>query len=807
MSLQSAKDSFLLLCDSWGILDLKAYLEKKGGFIFGEFVFSSKMYQESIDKDDGKWEVIAQIDMALPFNELQKFKQFLVGKAGFEHQKTTTNQIVGLYTKGSHSLYLYTLGPGITKNNLTNATILDFINTHTELSLEQVWYHKNRVFGTKLAKEAWNTNHFHVVAQNTTKWSEWIKLMERVRYFENQDTFDMTFDANLTLWKKIFATYKYAPNDIKPILRWNAQFGSTEERESNIVKFLYAIKPNKKHVYTLEDIKVYAVPGKNEYMWRYPWSVRQKENFVGNLKSPVRPSAHWDDEFMTNYTKNSQTEVKLASFAILNQTTFPSVYLQGKLPQTCDYVTQAEDGYVLNDFVKQGCACNIVFFHTMSGAGLEAVCMTREDFITRIDSYYECGLQDKLESVQQDLEIIRINLGTFDYIPKTAFISRVNFNMILASDEQFFVVRDAGYTMNLTVSKTALVKDADWTSADHCQDRSNKNISFVFPVHANSVRKVIEVMQPTHVMRILALKPAEDEEPDENSETEEQEEKFEKEEKVPEEEEETDLGFGEPEEEEVVFHTPPALRSPYEENVRPRRERSAFDDDTSGEEEEVKENVENIAPSDYVYATPPRVRSAFTPPPPESESESEPPEAEEEKAALLWYQTRMEQHIRDLMKERLQGPLDEDIRIIDEDIRQTQASLRMVQEGELSVPLWTMENREQYFNERRREQRERIIRQLESEEKSENQTEGQRWWRAKMQQYLDDVTEERRHVTDATMLRIIDEDLTNSRQRLQDVLRTQNFPMYIQYSDRDRLFDRGRRLERDAITRRWFLPD
>jgi len=294
--------------------------------------------------------------------------------------------------------------------------------------------------------------------------------------------------------------------------------------------------------------------------------------------------------------------------------------------------------------------------------------MKRKTLLKRAPMFYECTKKDNDKSAQSDLGFVRIDVRH----DRKYFISQTNFDMLMDSDEQFFVVQPLAYKMEYSISKETLEGTGGYVSADHCQAGSDKSTSIVLPVHANSVRKIMETMHPTQILRILAVAPVEEEKEKESEEEEER--KVEKEEKFPEEEAESST---------IAFT------------------------DSEAEEEEAAE--EPIAVAEVGFSTPPRrtTRSSvaaprvLSPPTPSSparrldfneseeeeeksgteEDESDEEEEEVEELELdesqSWWEERMHERIDELTAESTYtGAGGQATAIVNEDLRRTKVILR-----------------------------------------------------------------------------------------------------------------------------------
>lgn len=64
-----------------------------------------------------------------------------------------------------------------------------------------------------------------------------------------------------------------------------------------------------------------------------------------------------------------------------------------------------------------------------------------------------------------------------------------NLEFILESKSQFVIVNELGKLLQFTASESVANGTSDWVSADHCQEGSEKRVSVVFPINADSFKE------------------------------------------------------------------------------------------------------------------------------------------------------------------------------------------------------------------------------------------------------------------------------------------------------------------------------
>ncbi len=648
---RSAKTDFLQLCTGWNLLDEVQLIIKHGGFVFGECVFASKMYVDSVNADDGKWSGITRMDICVSSENEHTARELL--KKKYPIEKNAVYHIIFSDSGGSDRrvfLWIVDKGP-----HELDAYVLKFVvYEHAILTVHEMWYKNGHVFGTKAAKRARNTNHFEIHKNLSIKsFVGWHAVMHEVQRFTDEDVFDLKFDVDIRFWKKVL---NYPDTTLAKIIKWNKLFSAKEDEKSQIPKFLIAAKPHQSSkvitslnrtskLITVQDLRIYAVTKWTKYDWRCPWSLKLETKKRIALLSDL-PSFdriyHANTEKIIMLGKN--VIINLESFVFLNETKFEPVYLQGKLPRTCEFPVEAEDKYPLDDFVKTNCDCNLVFFTPLgpgADAAYTATCMKRQDFLKSSPRFfYECAVEDSVRSVQRDLPFVRI-----DFAPsKIHFVSEQNYNHIVQGDAHFFVVQYVNYKMKFSISKESLEPNANWISGDHCQAKSDKLTTFIFPVDANSVQRIMETMQPTHLLRILALSEAQEESEEEKEGREEKEKTSDEEEQEAKEEgqdiydpdflftdedEEEEKAGGE--EEDESFSLLPYGLVPEEE---PLRVHSAFSPQHSPPAaEQGSYSPSPAAGVDVDYHTPPRRRSTFEPITPQRQRQRTDEETSEEESS------------------------------------------------------------------------------------------------------------------------------------------------------------------------------
>jgi hypothetical protein len=518
--------------DFWNLKNsniLKTLEDDNLGFIFGEFVFATKMFDESMKSDDGKAVGILRMDIAyIGPPPIVKLFVNLFKRAGFLQNGNRSGALDFHEEKTDRHIFLHKLPGSFKAADLDDPkTIMKLFRRNdfplTDLSLEEFWYRKNKIYGTRASKKAWSDETFQIIQRPMRTIQHWREdIMPRIQVLENEETFNCKLVSQKGLWITVFREVFHATSNVEDFITWNKEFGSTEQTYSSIPKFLLAVPKRKKdYVYHtfLEDVAVFAVTGNNAFIWRCPWTDSLQTQHVGQLLDTQlqKHSTRWSKRI-----KLYNSEVSLGSFTILNETTFKPVTLQGKLPRTCEFFSEAETEYDLESFVEGNCDCNIVFFlRTPAGdAAFKAVCMKKSDVVANPRIFYECNKENTIvpDYMQRDLGYVRLDLGPI------VFMSQTNFDFIAQTDHRYFVVDSTNYKMAFSISKEALDGSGGFVSADHCQAGSDKTVSFVFPVDSHSIEKVIEVMRPTHVLRLNALTFNDDDDTEEHKEGREQKE-------------------------------------------------------------------------------------------------------------------------------------------------------------------------------------------------------------------------------------------------------------------------------------------
>jgi hypothetical protein len=88
-----------------------------------------------------------------------------------------------------------------------------------------------------------------------------------------------------------------------------------------------------------------------------------------------------------------------------------------------------------------------------------------------------------MASVLADVKYYRLDVTDFPI-----YVTASNFEMIVESTYQFFVVHSTPKKLNFSVSHAVFSGAGSVVSADHCQGGTQKQISIVYPVDSGSVR-------------------------------------------------------------------------------------------------------------------------------------------------------------------------------------------------------------------------------------------------------------------------------------------------------------------------------
>jgi hypothetical protein len=345
---------------------------------------------------------------------------------------------------------------------------------------------------TELGKQALQNNYFDVSVDDAANmdWEEWFTLMNLAITIENHSNFKFqNLISDFGLWELILHVL---PMDevIKHIIEWNTMV-KTANTQTNIPMFLLTVKtPN--DAPRTSDVLVVIVPKDQRYIWNIHW-----HKLTYNQKLSALPLLHLEDEF------SDKTPVKL----LIQESKFESVFLPGQIPSTCLDIINNEMEQDLNEFIKEDPEDNIVFLFPLKNQEKMAAACYHKSYLSQSKIFYTCKKEDSMnpkKSVRLALSIFQIHVREFPI-----YIDQNNMEALLESDAQFFIVNETPHKTKFTVSKDVIDGRENMVSGDHCQARSDKTLSRILPISADSLEEAVSNVQgnpgkwrkkyPTHI--------------------------------------------------------------------------------------------------------------------------------------------------------------------------------------------------------------------------------------------------------------------------------------------------------------------
>ncbi len=330
---------------------------------------------------------------------------------------------------------------------------------------------------TDLAKQAVQSKNFYINLEDplAMDWDEWLKLMNQVITIEDHSDFKFKDPHNddFDFYRHLILPTLPIDEAIRHIIQWNTQV-KTSKTQTSVPMFLLTVKtPNESP--RMSDVLVVILPKDQRYIWNIHW---HKLTYDQKL-SAVPLLSKITDLFSDLTPVNMLTQ----------ESKFETVFLPGKIPSTCLDIINNEMEQDLNEFVKEDPEDNIVFLFPLKNDSKMAAACYHKSYLSQSKIFYSCTKEDSMnskKSVRLALSIFQIQVREFPI-----YIEQNNMEALLESDAQFFIVNETPHRANFTVSKDVQDGRENMVSADHCQAGSDKTLSIILPISANSLEDAI----------------------------------------------------------------------------------------------------------------------------------------------------------------------------------------------------------------------------------------------------------------------------------------------------------------------------
>jgi hypothetical protein len=300
---------------------------------------------------------------------------------------------------------------------------------------------------------------------------------------------------NSEVWHRIFneiPTVKI----VEEIIKWNTRVKLTTHH-TNIPMFLLTMIPVENP--TLRDVLYVIYPKDQRYIWNIYWdklSVSQQRAAKPLIQN--NDTHFHDGTSLEMLTEESNFEQKFIS-GIVDKISIV-------LPPTCIDIVNSEMEQDLNLFVREDTDNIVLLFPIKNKDQPVAACYSR-NLLHQSPIFYSCDQEDSMNpntSVRLAYSYFRLDVREFPI-----FISQYNFAYLLESTDQFFIVTETPTRLNFTVSKSVQDGTSDLVSADHCQAGSDKTISVIIGLDADTIQNAVDLAKggsnkwrkkyPTHI--------------------------------------------------------------------------------------------------------------------------------------------------------------------------------------------------------------------------------------------------------------------------------------------------------------------
>jgi hypothetical protein len=344
------------------------------------------------------------------------------------------------------------------------------------------------------AELAFENKSFTIVADSF----DWDKLQNQMDTMIGIETCGLNLKfLNSEVWHTIFNEIPIA-KIVEQIIKWNTRVKLTLH-PTHIPMFLLTSQTIENP--SLRDVMYVIYPKDQRYIWNIYWEKlsTSQQRFAKPLIKDNVTNFH-DGTPINMLTTESVFEQKFITGINDSLSNIPIF-----MPLTCVDIVNSEMEQNLNEFIKTDTDHIVFLFPLKTEQQPLGACYDR-NALYRAPIFYECINENSLDpvtSVRLASSYFRLDIREFPI-----FISQDNFAYLLDSENQFFIVTETPTRLDFTVSK--LVQDgvSNLVSADHCQTGSDKTLSVVIGLNADTIENAVELAEggnkwrkryPTHV--------------------------------------------------------------------------------------------------------------------------------------------------------------------------------------------------------------------------------------------------------------------------------------------------------------------
>ncbi len=346
------------------------------------------------------------------------------------------------------------------------------------------------VVTTPECQVAFETKTFSIVA-NSFDWNNVQDSMDDMIGIETCGL-NLRFQNNEAVWHNIFDSIPLRAM-IYHIIQWNSRIKLTQHY-TNIPMFLLTIDTTSKTPLgmpeTLANVLYVLYPKDQRYIWNIHW-----HKLTPSQQRTARPIIK-----STSTTFADGTPVQM----LREESRFEQFLLQSidspQMPRTCVDIVSAEMEQDLNEYLRED-EDHIVFLFPLKTQEQPAAACYDRSLLSQAPVFYECLIEDilnPLNSVRLATSYFRLDVREFPI-----YVSQDNFAYLLDSRTQYFIVTETPRKLSFTVSKSVQEAKSNWVSADHCQAGSDKVVSMVVGLDAETVQEAVQGSKwrkryPTH---------------------------------------------------------------------------------------------------------------------------------------------------------------------------------------------------------------------------------------------------------------------------------------------------------------------
>ncbi len=340
---------------------------------------------------------------------------------------------------------------------------------------------------------------FHDIKNRIIKFSmnqqslvQWINDIDAALYFEKY--FQFKFEENPAIWHTIINKMK--DNEfLEYIIEWNT---TIKKYESNQVPmFLISAKPSKE--LRGKDLIIIFRFYNPKYLWRISWKELLPEEklepiyiFPNNLNESL--ILNEKDVYLNDFFNE---EIEFKAIDINKNFNLPDSCFEISMHYDIDDILDIDEHFKEE---KDG----IIILRQINTTILEAACTTKTYLQNTELQYYQCtiietDLRKPEKYVLQDEIYIQIDIFPFHF-----YITRENLLSILHNTEtKYFMLNESPLKLKFTMDKKAAdLHLGALESGHHCQEGTDKQISIIFPIHAENIDEIKLKLQGENKKRI-----------------------------------------------------------------------------------------------------------------------------------------------------------------------------------------------------------------------------------------------------------------------------------------------------------------